>query len=99
MSDKRVYTFASSDIPELAGAIDGTRRADIATELELSARDFSGMTLQNVDGLPAAGVPEDCVLIERASEDLVAVSIEIQGYDFAFVAFQRGVFLSGFEVP
>lgn len=35
------------------------------------------MALEDVDGLAGAGVPDYCVLIEGAGEDLVAVGVEI----------------------
>lgn len=57
MATKNSHTFTRSDIPQPACFIDWGRAADVSSELELSARDFSWMSLQQVNRLSCSRVP------------------------------------------
>ena len=65
----------------------------------MSAGDFSSVALQYANAESCSRVPDSGRVVERAGEQLVAVSIEMQTHDFSGVACEGTQRLARFDVP
>lgn len=57
------------------------------------------MARQSVDGLADTGIPDYCCLVEGASQDFIAVGVEMQGYELSIVTLQSGVDFAHLHIP
>lgn len=99
MTSKGLYALAATNVPKLAGSIDATSQAVVASEIELTAGKLSRMALESKDTLPSADVPDLCCIVEGGCHQLITVCIETQAHNFCTVTAQIEYFLTSFDVP
>lgn len=57
------------------------------------------MSLQSEDALASAHIPNLRSAVPTRSDDLVAISVELEGDDLATVTFEAENFLSALDIP
>uniref|UniRef100_A0A6V1PPX9 Uncharacterized protein n=1 Tax=Heterosigma akashiwo TaxID=2829 RepID=A0A6V1PPX9_HETAK len=73
-----VHALPAGHIPDFAGAVNGTRNAEIGAIIELCAADFSMMALQSMYAPAIANIPDLDCMIKRASNYLLPIGIKVQ---------------------
>ena len=87
MATELFDTLTGAHIPEARSPVDTSREAVVTCEVELTAGQLRCVARKREQALSRADIPNLCRVIEGSGHEFVAVSVEIERYNFRVMTF------------
>jgi hypothetical protein len=78
-------TLSGRNVPELASPIYRTCQTVLTCKVKLSTRELASVTFKSMNALASHNIPNFSCIVKGRGHEFVAISIEIEAYDFSFM--------------